>query len=417
MLKQLMLCLGIVYVAVTSPLPAMPFIPPVAAIAFPPATQLASSETHWLSLELTPGETLAALFERHELSRNHLYQMLALDNAKAQFRKIRPGQTIRARVDESGGVYALHLLLNPLQEFHIARGLDGAYQAEVYQRPVETRRAVVSGTINSSLFNDGKQAGLSDKQVMEMLAIFRWDIDFALDLQEGDHFRVLFDEHWYRGEKVATGRIQAAEFVNREHRYSAVFYQSEDGGIEGYYTPRGHSLRKAFIRTPVKVGRVTSGFTLRRYHPVLHRFRAHRGVDYGASTGTPVYATGNGRVTFRGRKGGYGNTVILSHWNDYSTLYAHLSRFAKGLKNGQRVKQGQLIGYVGSSGLATGPHLHYEFRVKGKHKNPLTVKLPNAEPLPAEFRADFLQHAALLTAQLQQRTQVAQLQTEGSEVQ
>lgn len=375
-----------------------------------PPIHTAAPATQWKSLDLQRGETLSTLFERHELCVSDLYAMLKLDAVKSVFRKLRPGQSIRVRTDADNNIQALHLVLNPLEELHIARDAENQFIAERYQRPVETREVRISGNITSSLFEDGKKAGLTDRQVMEMLDIFRWDIDFALDLQEGDQFQVVFEEYWYRGEKVKTGSVKAAEFINNEHSFRAVRYTDPEGD-SSYYTPEGNSLRKAFIRTPVKMGRVTSGFTLSRYHPVLHRFRAHRGVDYGAPTGTPIYATGKGKVQFRGRKGGYGNAIILSHAGNYTTLYGHLSKFAKNLKAGQRVKQGDLIGYVGSTGLASGPHLHYEFRVNGVHKNPLTVKLPNSEPIPAEYRQDFLLQSADLVAKLDS-VQVARLAAE-----
>ena len=211
---------------------------------------------------------------------------------------------------------------------------------------------------------------------------------------------VIYEEHYVAGEKIRDGTILAAEFTNRGTTYRAIRFADETDQIN-YYTPEGLSMRKAFLRSPVKFSRISSGFTLARYHPVLHRMRAHKGVDYAAPTGTPIRAASNGKVIFRGVKGGYGNTLILQHAGTYTTLYAHMSRFARGLKQGGRVQQGETIGYVGKSGLATGPHLHYEFRIAGVHRNPLTVPLPKAEPILAQYKPAFTAEAQRLIAQME----------------
>jgi murein DD-endopeptidase MepM/ murein hydrolase activator NlpD len=253
--------------------------------------------------------------------------------------------------------------------------------------------------ITSSLFVAGQEAGLSDNLIMQLAAIFGWDIDFALDIRAGDSFKLLFEQRFKDGRKVDEGPILAAEFSNRGDSLRAVRYTAPDG-ITGYYSETGMAMRKAFLRTPLKFTRISSNFNLRRRHPVLNRIRAHRGVDYAAPTGTPVKAAGDGVVVFAGTKGGYGKTVVLRHGGVYSTLYAHLSRYAGGLRRGQRVGQGAVIGYVGSTGLATGPHLHYEFQVNGIHRDPLNVPLPRAEGIPADQLPRFEAEAALLLAQL-----------------
>ena len=222
---------------------------------------------------------------------------------------------------------------------------------------------------------------MSDGLIMGLAGIFGWDIDFALDIRQGDSFTVFYEELYLEGEKVGDGNIIAAEFVNNNHTYRAYRYTDSNNKTE-YYSPDGKSMRKPFMRTPVDLARISSHFNLRRRHPVLNKIRAHRGVDYAASTGTAIKATGDGKVMHRGKKGGYGNTIILRHGNTYTTLYAHMSKYARKTSVGSRVKQGQIIGYIGSTGLATGPHLHYEFRVNGVHRNPLKVKLPSANPLP-----------------------------------
>jgi murein DD-endopeptidase MepM/ murein hydrolase activator NlpD len=245
---------------------------------------------------------------------------------------------------------------------------------------------------------------------MELAGIFGWDIDFALDIREGDQFAVLYEGLYLDGERIGTGNILAAEFTNQGKLYRAVRYTDARGHTD-YYAPDGHSMRKTFLRTPVSFTRISSRFNSGRKHPILNRIRAHKGVDYAAATGTPVKATGNGKIVLRGKKGGYGNTVVIQHGSSYSTLYAHLNNFARGKTVGSRVQQGEIIGYVGSTGLATGPHLHYEFRVNGVHRNPLTVKLPDAAPLPKKFREDFKLATENLIAQLElAKTQTVALQ-------
>lgn len=248
-------------------------------------------------------------------------------------------------------------------------------------------------------------AGLDDSLAMELAFIFGWDIDFAQDIRKGDRFSVIYEEIFRHGEKIGNGDIVAAEFVNQGRKLQAFRYTSPDGSSQ-FFSADGKAMRKAFLRTPVDFARISSHFNLGRRHPILNRIRAHKGVDYAAATGTPIKAAGNGKVEFKGRKGGYGNTVIIKHGSSYSTLYAHMSRFGRGIHNGSRVQQGQIIGYVGSSGLATGPHLHYEFRVNGSHVNPLTVKLPAADPLPQKYKEDFRRSITPVLAQLETLNQI-----------
>ena len=227
---------------------------------------------------------------------------------------------------------------------------------------------------------------------MELADILGWDIDFALDIRRGDEFYIMFEEKFLEGEKVDNGNILLAQFINQGKEITAIRYENESEEVD-YFNPDGLSMRKTFRRNPLDIVRITSRFNLKRKHPVLHKIRAHRGVDYAASTGTPIRATGDGKVINARRKGGFGNTVIIQHGQKYNTLYAHLSKYGKGIKEGRYVKQGQIIGYVGSTGLATGPHLHYEFRVNGVHRNPLTVSLPSAKPIKASEKDRYLKHA------------------------
>jgi murein DD-endopeptidase MepM/ murein hydrolase activator NlpD len=263
---------------------------------------------------------------------------------------------------------------------------------ETSHNAVEVRQAYVSGRIQRSLFEDGEDAGLSDPLILGLVQIFGWDVDFALDVSPGDRFVVIHEEKYWQGRKIADGEILAAEFVNRGHTYRAIGFRNAEGKM-AYYSVTGRNMRRAFLRTPVKFTRVSSLFAKARYHPVLKIWRAHNGVDYVAPVGTPVHATASGRVVWRGRQGSYGNTIVIDHGGTYSTVYAHLSRYRTGLRAGEYVKQGAVIGYIGSTGLATGPHLHYELRVNGWHQNPLTFEFPTGEPIPAELRREFLRTA------------------------
>lgn len=269
----------------------------------------------------------------------------------------------------------------------------------------ELRIARVAGTIDGSLFDDGQDAGLSDRLIMELAEIFGWDIDFVLDLRRGDSFVVLYEEKYWRGDKISDGDILAAEFVNQGRVYRAIGFRGDDGRMQ-YYSPDGFSLKRDFLRTPVKFSRVSSLFSRSRYHPILKTWRAHHGVDYDAPAGTPVRATASGRITAVGWNGGYGNMIAIRHAGPYSTLYAHLARYRAGLRAGQTIEQGEIIGYVGQTGLATAPHLHYEIQVNGMHRDPLTFKLPLSArmPISSNLRRMFRQDAANRIVQLEAGT-------------
>ncbi len=365
-----------------------------------PPPQEPPREEAWEEVKVARGDSLWRLFKRMNLDTAIIPTLTGLDEAKKPLANLYPGQILKIRRDEKGALEALVLPLDQRRTLRIQRGEKG-YQAEIRDHALESRIGHAVGTIDSSLFEAGQKAGLSDALIMALADIFAWDVDFALDIRKGDHFAVLYEAFYKEGEQVGEGGIVAAEFTNQGKTYRAVRY-TDPQGHTGYYTPEGMSLKKAFLRTPVKFTRISSRFTLRRYHPILHRFRSHKGVDYAAPRGTPVKATGSGKVLFRGWKGGYGRAVILQHGERYTTLYGHLSRFAKGIRPGAKVSQGQVIGYVGSSGLATGPHLHYEFRIDGVHRNPLTVKLPKAHPIPKAFMADFTAKTRPLLANLDQ---------------
>lgn len=263
----------------------------------------------------------------------------------------------------------------------------------------QTRLAHVSGTIERSLFESGLSAGLSDRQILTLAEIFGWDIDFALDVRTGDSFSVIYEEKYWLGRKIDDGPILAAEFVNKGRAYRAIGMRADSGQLL-YYTPTGRNLKQAFLRTPVKFSRVSSGYSDTRYHPILKLWRAHTGIDYAAPAGTPVRATAFGTIASIGWNGGYGRSIEIDHGDSYSTLYAHLSRYRADLHVGSLVEQGDVIGYVGGSGLATGPHLHYEFRVNGEHRNPLAYQSPESELIAANRRAEFVQASRAWVAEL-----------------
>ncbi len=372
-------------------------------------------ELNWQEVTVKSGDNLSLLFPRVGLTAQDVYHVTQLDKKTiSPLLNLKPGQIIHfgtlSDADDATSLVHLKVSLSPIETFHIRMAGD-TYQAETLTREVDLLQKHVTGSIDSSLFEAGLTAGLTDKVVMEMAHIFGWDIDFALDLRKGDHFKLIYDEVFLDGQKIDDGDILAAEFTNRGKTFRAIRF-TDTAGWTRYYSPEGDSMRKTFNRTPVPLSRISSRFNPNRKHPVLKTNRPHRGVDYAASTGTPILATGDGKVAFVGTKGGYGRTVILSHGGKYTTLYAHMSRYKKGIRSGQRIKQGQTIGYIGSSGLATGPHLHYEFRVNGVHRNPLTVELPKAEPLPNQYRTAFKAQAAPLIAQLDTLANTAIAQSE-----
>ncbi|MDT8311621.1 MAG: peptidoglycan DD-metalloendopeptidase family protein [Methylophaga sp.] len=356
----------------------------------------------WREVEIIPGDNLSLIFPRLGLTASDVFNVAQTEDAKPLL-NLKPGQLLRVGVepadgDDSANLIALELQLDPIKTL-VLNAVDQGFVAETHEREIDKRQQILAGEIQSSLFVDGQKAGMSDKLIMEMAHIFGWDIDFALDLRQGDSFKVIYNENYLDGDKIDDGEILAAEFTNRGKSFRAMRFTDSEGRSQ-YFTPDGASMRKAFTRTPVPISRISSGFNPNRKHPVLKTNRPHRGVDYAASTGTPILATGDGKVSFVGNKSGYGRTVILSHGGRYTTLFAHMSRYKSGIKPGQRVSQGDVIGYIGSSGLATGPHLHYEFRVNGVHKNPLTVELPKAEALPEQYRQQFANVAQLMMARL-----------------
>jgi murein DD-endopeptidase MepM/ murein hydrolase activator NlpD len=374
----------------------LPKPPAVGSTAESAAPQADLAQLAELKLTVRSGDSLERLFRRNDLSLTDLAAMVALDEARAHLVKLQPGNEIEV-THRDGAIVSLSRELSRIQTLNVTRTGE-RFAAEITEHPVETRMVGAHGIIRSSLFEAAQAAGVSDSVIMDMAGIFQWDIDFIQDVRTGDEFTVVYDELWRDGVKLQDSSIVAAEFINQGKLYRAARYNDPEGD-SGYFTPDGRSVRKAFLRAPVDFTRISSNFNPGRRHPVLNTIRAHRGVDYAASSGTPIRAAGDGKISFRGVNGGYGNTVILQHGSNITTLYAHMSRFAEP-KLGARVKQGQIIGYVGQSGLATGPHLHYEYRVNGAHRNPRTVPLPPAEPVPQEYLQEFETISAGLWHQL-----------------
>lgn len=348
--------------------------------------------------QIRQGDNVFDIFQRLNLDTQPLNTIMADRKMRRDFRNIKAGQQIHIYGDaHSNAVSRIEYEKND-DTLLIVSLEEGQFIREELPRSFETRVRSSSGLIESSLFESAKHSGLSESLIMELAGIFGWDIDFALDIRKGDSYSLIFEEHFRNGEKFRDGAILAARFTNGERTYYAIRHVDAKGR-SSYYSQNGHSIRKTFLRSPVDFRRISSRFG-RRYHPVHQKVKSHRGVDYAARSGTPIRASGDGKIIFRGRKGGYGNTIIIKHGNVYSTLYAHMRAFARGTGYGHQVRQGQIIGYVGQTGTATGPHLHYEFRVHGVHRNPLTVRLPDAAPIAAKYRDDFQKVAQQRMAQL-----------------
>ena len=362
-------------------------------------------------INVAPGDSLYSIFRRNGYSLAALHKILASGADAKRLKRLRPGQQLELLLDDKHAL--AELVYRPSESIAIRFVRNGTrFSSKVDERKFDKRVGTATVRIQSSLLAAASAAGLPDSVAAQLVEIFGWDVDFALDIRRGAEFTVLYEKLFLEGRIAKTGAVLAASFVNRGETFKAVRY--EIGGRADYFTPQGARLRRAFIRTPVRFARISSRFTTRRRHPVLHRFRAHKGVDYAAPHGTPIRATGDGRIVHLGRKGGYGKAVKIQHGGVYTTLYAHLSRYAKKLRRGSRVRQGQTIGYVGSTGLATGPHLHYEFRVRGVHRNPLTVPLPRAGRLNKAERSRFLVEARAVLRQLDSASQTTLAQADPS---
>lgn len=349
------------------------------------------SSTDWITVKVKPNQNISSIIDEQGMSKDSWSELMALGKATSRLKKLRAGDKISLRKNSEDELEELSFDVDSTHTLQVRR-VNDKLEAITLEAELEHRVAQAAGTIDNSLYVDGLKAGLTNRLISSFVALFNYDVDFALGLRDGDRFVVVYDTLYkHSGEKVRDGDIIAASLTSGGRTFRAMRYTRADGTF-AYYSPNGQSLRKAFIRTPVDFARISSGFNLARRHPILNIIRAHKGVDYAAAMGTPVKATADGKVEFKGVKHGYGNVIVLKHGSQYETVYAHLSGYRTGLREGQPIRQGQVIGYVGMTGLATAPHLHYEFHVNGEYKNPMTVALPRANPLSraqlAKWRGD-----------------------------
>jgi murein DD-endopeptidase MepM/ murein hydrolase activator NlpD len=370
---------------------------PVATIELPLPAAAASTGVagpRWQFVQVRPGQTLGAIFGELGLSSELVARVMSVPAAQPLAR-LRQGQELGFELMPDGSLRSLRFDASAERRIELAVAADGI-DAKVEDRPLERRIQVGTGTITRSLYADGAKAGLSIAAINEMANVFKYDIDFVEDVRDGDTFQVVYEELWRDGQRVGAGGVIGATFVNRGKRYSA--FRFERNGKVEFFDETGRPLRKTLMRIPIEFARLSSTFGARK-HPVLGRMRMHKGVDYAARSGTPIMAAGDGKVSFVGWRNGYGRAVIIDHGQNRSTLYGHMSAWGK-YKTGQHVGQGATIGYVGMTGLATGPHLHYEFRINGTQVNPLTVTMPKPEPLGGAELARFRTATAPALAQL-----------------
>lgn len=371
----------------------------VEEITLPQPSQTAeSSEVFWHTERTQRGDTVTELLRRLHVDDVAATEYLRKDATAISLQQLSPGKDVQAETDMNGNLISLRYINNSGSQVIIEK--DGEkFLTRTLTAKIEKRIFMRTGEINSTLFAATDVAGLSDASANQLADIFSGDIDFHRDLRKGDRFSVIYEMNFSNGEPVSTGNILASEFINQGHKYRALYYEmSKDNG--SYFSPDGKNMRKAFLRSPLEFSRVSSGFKLSRFHPILNKWRAHKGVDYAASSGTKVKSTADGVIAFVGQQGGYGNKVMINHQGRYTTVYGHLSRFATGLHQGQRVSQGEVIAYVGQTGLATGPHLHYEFIINGQQRDPLRVALPDAKPINAVQKAQFQTATAAIDERL-----------------
>lgn len=356
----------------------------------------AAAGSAWQIVRVQSGQTLGAVFQQLGVPASVMHKVLETPSARGPLSRLRAGAELAFELGAKGELVGMRFERDEASRVELKLSGD-KIEEKVIERPLERRVMVASGEITSSLYAAGAKAGLSNAAINQMANAFSYDIDFTQDLRDGDRFQVVYEEIWRDGERLRSGGVVAASFFNRGKEFTAVRYQRN--GKDEYYDLSGRPLKKSFMRMPIEFARISSRFNPNRRHPVLGTVRAHKGVDYAAGTGTPIMAAGDARVSFVGWQNGYGRTVVLDHGNGTTTLYGHMSRFGK-YKTGSRVSQGATIGYVGMTGLASGPHLHYEFRVKGVHRDPLTVTMPKPDPLTGAELARFRAATAPAMAQL-----------------
>ena len=379
-------------------------LPKVAAVSAPTPTV-----DDWQVVRVQPSQTLSDIFTGRGLSMTDLQKVMdASGSAKSALHNIRPGEEFDFLLGSGGNLKGLRFDQDDANRATVR--LDGDHPSvSIQQRDMDTREQVAHGVIRSSLYAAGDQAGMDAAMVGKLADLFKYDVDFVQDLREGDSFTVIYDDIYRDGTRYGEGNIVAAEFINQGKRYTAYRFKKASGDY-GWFSEDGRPIQKSFLRIPVDFTRISSTFSVARLHPILGLMRAHKGVDYAAPTGTPIHAAGDGVIKFKGWMNGYGNFVIIQHSNTISTAYGHMSRYGTE-RVGQHVTQGQVIGFVGMTGLATGPHLHYEFRVDGVQRNPQTVTLPKPELLPAvqlaRFKAQVVQPQLARLTELDARIKLA----------
>jgi len=346
---------------------------------------------------ISKGESLGSIFKKLKLDMSIPHKISKHESAK-NLVSLSVGKELSINVDSENTLRSITYQKSKLQEFVVSFKDNKITNTNTVDLPFQTHQQIASGEITSSLYEAALEVGMSNSIVMEMVRIFGWDVDFVKDIRSGDHFHVIYESHALNDKWLGDGNILAAEFTTQGETYRAIRFEDEHGEAN-FYNPEGESMLGTFLRSPVEFSRISSRFGKRK-HPILKTWRAHNGVDYAAKRGTPIISTASGKVVHLGKKGGYGRTIVISHAGRFSTLYAHMNGYAKGLKVGDRVKQGETIGYVGSSGLATGPHLHYEFRVDSVHRNPLTYKTPKANSISDESKLKFASISTPMLAQL-----------------
>ena len=396
-----LMCLGVVAAFGLAPDSLLPDVPSEMIrrdLAVPMLNELARTDGYWREERIARGDTIGSVLARLSVADPAAQEFLRTNAAARAVYQLKPGKSLRVQTDDSGRLLALSYLTQSGDVLAVRRAAAG-FVAQSALPQATVRLELRAGEIRSSLFAAADAVGLPDAVTGQIADVFSGDVDFHHDLRRGDRFSVVYEMRDVDGHPTGTGKVLAVEFVNKGRAMRAFLWRGADGS-EGYYAEDGKSLRKAFLRSPLEFTRVTSGFSQARMHPFMQIWRAHKGVDFAAPSGTPVRAAGDGKVSVAGRQGGYGNVVMLQHAGAYSTVYAHLSRFASGIKPGAQVAQGELIGYVGQTGWATGPHLHYEFRVSNDQRDPLTIALPNAQPIPAIDHATFVESVAPLASQL-----------------
>ena len=359
-----------------------------------------SEDDNWDIITIKSGDTLASIFDSAGLSATTTHAIAALNEQTKSLRYIKPGQKIHLLLDDANRLRIMKYVPDITKSLSVRRNEDQSFSSKITNYQLDAYPVFREGVIENSLFEAAAEGNIPESVIMDLASIFGWDIDFSLDIRRGDRFGVVYNELYKDNVKIREGQILAAEFVNNGKLYKAVYYIDPQGNGD-YFNEEGKSMRKAFLRSPVEFARISSRFSNKRWHPVLSKWRSHKGVDYAARRGTPVRAAGDGKISLVGTKGGYGRSIFIRHGGRYTTVYGHLNGYARGIRTGKQIKQGQIIGYVGSSGLATGPHLHYEFRVNGVHRNPLTVKLPAAKPVHPSFQNHFKENTQVYFSMLQ----------------